>query len=139
MTQSLRVNRAWMTSAMVSAAWSSDSHWVYFETDDREGVFKISIDGGNAVQVGKESLFDLAESSDGKTLYYTKYSGPAGIWRRPTSGGPETRVPGTEGVHLYRYWQVVRDGIFFVDGPPNPALRALDFRTGRIRNVASFA
>jgi Tol biopolymer transport system component len=117
-------------------AWSSDSRWVYFETDDSHGVFKMPVEGGTPVQVAPETMFDLAEAPDGKTLYYTKFGGPPGIWQRSPAGGPPSLVPGTERVHLYRYWQVVRDGIFFVDGPPNAMLRALSFATGKVRAVA---
>jgi Tol biopolymer transport system component len=117
-------------------AWSSDSRSVYYESDDRGKLFKIPLEGGSPVQVADEPLFDLAESPDGKRLYYTKYDGPPGIWQRPTAGGPESRVAGTEGVYLYRYWQIVGNGVFFVDGPPNAMIRALSFGSRKVRSVA---
>jgi serine/threonine protein kinase len=115
--------------------WSSDGRWVYCGAES--GTWKLPVDGGTPVRVTADSLFDVAESPDGRTLYYTKFGGAPGIWERPAGGGAESRVAGTEGVQLYRYWQVTRDGIFFVDGMPNPTLRYLDFRTRAVRAIGA--
>ncbi len=118
-------------------AWSPDGKEIYFiECDVPHKTKKAPFDGGPSVYVGEE-MSDLEISRDRKFFYYTKETGLPGIWRRPVAGGPEMRVPGTEAVHRYRYWDLAEHGIFFMDDPPNPALRFLDFRTSRIETIST--
>ena len=51
-------------------------------------------------------------------------------------GGKEEILVETEGVQLFRYWSLQRDGIVFVTGPNDPALRFLDFHTRKVRRIA---
>ena len=116
--------------------WSPDGQWIYYyQISQPPETRKAPFAGGPSEYVG-EAMYDIAESRDGKYFYYTKYFGAPGIWRRPVSGGPEALLPGTASVHLYRYWDLTREGIFFVDGPPNPTLRYLAFGANRIQTVA---
>jgi len=115
--------------------WSPDGKWIYYyQIGNPPETRKLPFDGGPSVYVGGD-LTELTESSDSQYFYYMQDS--PGIWRRPVSGGGATLLPGTEGVHTYRYWQLTRDGIFFVDGPPEITLRFLDFRTGKVHPIAS--
>lgn len=111
-------------------SWSRDGRWIYYLKEaNLEQTWKLPVAGGDPVQVDPKSLNDLVESADGQYLYYTKYRGASGVWRRPVAGGPEELLAGTEKVQLFRYWSLVRDGVFFVNGPPNAEIRFLDFRT----------
>ncbi len=116
-------------------AWSPDGKEIYFVEDDvPHKTKKVPFAGGPSVYVGDE-MTDLEISRDYKFFYYTKETGASGIWRRPVSGGPEIRLPGTDGVHRYRYWDLTDRGLFFIEGPPQPTLRYLDFRSNRIDTI----
>jgi Tol biopolymer transport system component len=116
-------------------AWSRDGKYVYFvECDVPHITKKVPLAGGPSVYVGEE-MDDLEISRDDKFFYYTRGTGVTGIWRRPVSGGPEIRLPGTEEVHYHRYWDATDDGVFFVIGP-QLAPRYLDFKKNRIEMIA---
>jgi eukaryotic-like serine/threonine-protein kinase len=118
-------------------AWSPDGTEIYFVEDGVPHITqKAPFAGGPSVDIAGE-MTDVEISRDNKFFYYTKYTGSPGIWRRPVSGGPEVQLPGTSGVHLYRYWDLTNRGIFFVDGTPQPALKYLDFRNNRIEVIAT--
>ena len=48
--------------------------------------------GGAAIQVTRIGGSGPVESSDGKTLYFTKGDGADGIWRMPLDGGQESQI-----------------------------------------------
>jgi hypothetical protein len=50
--------------------------------------------------------------------------------------GAAARVPGTEGMHFFRYWRLLGGELFFVDGLPRFILRSLNVKTGRIVRIA---
>ncbi len=58
------------------------------------------------------------------------------VWRMPVQGGEPVRV--LQGVQLFTWWKVGRDGIYFIDGSTTPAhVRFLDFLTQRVRTITS--
>jgi len=118
--------------------WSRDGHWIYFikQTGTHWETWKAPFEGGPQVQVSNTGMFDIVESDDGN-LYYTTQRGAPGIWRRPATGGTETLVPGTEKVGLFRYWQVSPTGVYFAEGPANPTVQFLNFKTGLRTPLAS--
>ena len=118
-------------------AWSPRGTEIYFVEDGVPHITRKSPFGGGSVETISEEMSDLEISRDNKFFYYTKYTGSPGIWRRPVSGGPEVQLPGTSGVHVTRYWDLTKRGIFFVDSTPQPALKHLDFRSNRIEVVAT--
>jgi Tol biopolymer transport system component len=119
-------------------SWSPDGQWIYFsQLSQPAEVRKKLAAGGETVAVG-EGAGDLVESSDGQYFYFTHVEAP-GIWRRPVAGGPEALMPGTGGVQMYRYWDLIRDGLFFVDPAPRPTLRFLDFRRSRVEKIAELS
>jgi Tol biopolymer transport system component len=118
-----------------SAAWSPDGQWIYYcQSSQPSTIQKVALSGGPSVTVGP-AMWDMVLSSDGRYFYFTNLDGLPGIWRRPVAGGKEELLPGTESVHLYRYWDLTRGGIFFVEGSNSPVLRFLDLRSGRTSSI----
>ena len=118
--------------------WSTDGKWIYFErSGGPEDTWKIPAAGGTPIQVDPGPMQDLSFSADGKYLYYVRYTDSSGIRRRDLTSGADEIIPGTEGVQLFRYWSVARDGIFFIPGPPDLALRFFDFQARKVRRITS--
>jgi Tol biopolymer transport system component/DNA-binding winged helix-turn-helix (wHTH) protein len=125
----------------VNASWSRDGRWIYF-TSNRAGnwqIWKVSSEGGEAVQLTKQGGFGPFESPDGKFVYYAKTPSDPDIWRVPSSGGEESAISPKIHLQLWRDWALVDKGIFFVPqrSVPNSALKFFDFATGRISTVAT--
>ena len=80
---------------------------------------------------------DFNESPDSRFFYYRRGRAIPGIWRKPASGGEAGLVSGTE-TTFSRYWQLVKDGIYFVDpsGEP-PALKYLHLTANRTQQLAT--
>ena len=72
----------------------------------------------------------------GKFVYYAKGPDVGGLWKVAVNGGEETTVLDLPS-HLWGYWALVNDGIYFVEAraSPLPALRFLSFGTGRVSHV----
>jgi serine/threonine protein kinase/Tol biopolymer transport system component len=116
-------------------AWSPDGHWVYYILADgnRHETWKAPAEGGTPSELAQYAMFDLTESADGQYFYYTNHSGASGIWRRAVSGGEPVLINDTEGVQLFRYWALAKDGIYFIEGPANPILQFLNLTTQRVK------
>src|SRR5581483_8909384 len=101
----------------VVPSWSRDGTWIYFASN-RSGslqVWKVPAEGGSKVQVTHGGGFAAFESADRKFLYYSKGRSVSGLWRLPLAGGPEEPVLSDLKPGFWGYWEVVRDGIYFVD------------------------
>lgn len=87
-------------------SWSTDDRWIYFGSN-RSGswqVWRARSDGSMpAEQVTQDGGMVAQESSDGKWLYFTHYA-EAGLWRMPTSGGPEQKVFDGPPTGNLNYW-----------------------------------
>jgi Tol biopolymer transport system component/serine/threonine protein kinase len=83
------------SSAHVVPSWSRDGRWIYFTSNKSNGqdwqLWKMPAEGGQAVQVTQHGGVAASESSDGKFIYFAKFSDP-GIWRMPVEGGEESLV-----------------------------------------------
>jgi Tol biopolymer transport system component/tRNA A-37 threonylcarbamoyl transferase component Bud32 len=117
-------------------AWSTDGRWLYFTSSSN--VWKVPAQEGTAVQITKNGGASPRESRDGQYLYYSKDDG---IWRIPVSGGQETRVIEEFPHYLSDYWDVVDQGIYFVDDKtsPYPTIRFFDFARRQKTTVATLA
>jgi Tol biopolymer transport system component len=118
-------------------SWSADGKWIYFQSDRTEegGVWKVPVDGGEAVPVLGVRGGGPIESPDGKFIYYDKDDG---IWRVPTSGGTENQV--IDSIHPTGGWVVVAEGIYFISKPDAKGvsyIRFKDLAKGSIRTIAS--
>jgi Tol biopolymer transport system component len=102
-------------------SWSADGRWIYFSST-RAGVvpdvWRVSLDGGEAIRMTHNGGFEPRESSDGRYLFYLDrhpaglaIDGAARVMRAPLSGGPATQV--VEGVRPF-LWSVTDTGIVFV-------------------------
>ena len=120
-------------------SWSGDGRWVYFGSDRAGGlqVWKAPADGGPAIQVTKNGGFAAFESPDGRQLYYTKYDA-AGIWTVPVDGGDERLVHDLPPTGYWGYWDIGRQGLYFVnpEAKPRPAIELLDLATRRVTRIA---
>jgi serine/threonine protein kinase len=122
--------------------WSHDGRWIYYivQRGSRWETWKTPSQGGAPVMVsGVTGMFDITESADGRYLYYTTPRGAKGIRRRLVDGGEETLVAGTEGVQLYRYWQLSGKELYFVEGPADPVVRCIDLTSGRATRLATLS
>ena len=129
--------------------WSRDGRSLYL-TSSRSGslqIWKMPLEGGEAVQLTRGSGAEASESPDGRIIYYAKVPemGP-GLWSVPADGGHEVRV--LESVR-FGYWAVANSGIYFIDfdvpsDAPRP-VRFFDFQSrqvtqvGTVENTASWS
>jgi Tol biopolymer transport system component len=121
-------------------AWSPDGGHIYFSSDRARGydIWKVPVEGGQAVQVTYNRGRVPGLSSDGHYLYYLKLAGPDGrndLWRLQLAGGKEERI--LEFVDAY---SLAETGIAFKyyrpgPRPVGPELRFLRFATGSIEVV----
>jgi Tol biopolymer transport system component len=138
-------------STEVWPSWSRDGRWIYFGSDRSGGwqIWKIPSAGGQVTKVTEKGGFVALESPDARFLYYTKGfpSGPnsaiPGLWRMPVGGGEEVAVIETLNIGLGAYWDVVDNGIYFVETPsdhlasaPPAVLKLTSLATGRAREIA---
>ncbi len=117
-------------------SWSRNGRWIYFSSD-RTGtsqIWKVPAGGGNAVQVTKQGGDSAFESTDGRSLYYTKSHVP-GVWKMPVDGGEEARIL-MEG--KFPDWALLPGGICLFKPTANPAtIDFFDFATQRLRNLGT--
>jgi serine/threonine protein kinase len=124
----------------VVPSWSRDGHWIYYGST-RSGnwqVWKVPVNGGEALQVTRNGGFLAYESEDSKYLYFNKHNdGGTSIWRIPIIGGQEQLV--LEGVPWWGCWTVAGRGIYFAgrEKKSPPCIEFLDFATRRITRIAS--
>jgi Tol biopolymer transport system component/DNA-binding winged helix-turn-helix (wHTH) protein len=118
---------------------SRDGRWIYF-TSSRSGrlqVWKMAVDGSEAVQVTKNGGFEPRESPDGRWLYYAQDRGSSSIWRVPVTGGQETPVYDFQQKALSRMWAVVDEGIYFAvaESSTRSAIKFYSFSHGGVKTV----
>jgi Tol biopolymer transport system component/DNA-binding winged helix-turn-helix (wHTH) protein len=102
-------------------SWSALGHWIYFSrgTDGVFHIWKVSAEGGSAVQVTQGEALVAQEDPEGVYLYFSRISAP-GIWRMPVAGGDETLIIPDFSPALSGYWRVFGDGIYYVAGEIKP-------------------
>ncbi len=106
-------------------SWSRDGKWIYFFSDrtGRREIWKAPSAGGKVEQVTEKGGFFALESTDGKTLFYTKAPFYTPLFARPVNGGPERKV--LDYVGACRDFAVFEDGIYYCGRPEreqNPLL-----------------
>ena len=92
--------------------------------------------GGPAGQITRRGGLTAFESTDGKTLYYTRsQSGAEGLFAMPLAGGEERQVFKERVAH--RGFAVFSDGIYCISlEGQNREIRFHEFATGRSRGIA---
>ncbi len=121
-------------------AWSADGQWIYFASN-RGGDFnlwKIPSSGCDAVQITKQGAFESFAAPDGKTIFYTKARGIAGLWRASIDGGEEQEVEDLPEAGYWRYWTVTQTGIYFLAPITNSyyQIKFYDFANHQLKTVA---
>ena len=134
-----------------NATFSKDGNWIYFESNrNRSGIWniwKISAQGGNAVQLTSDGAFRPQESPDGKWIYYyNQIDGREYVAKIPVIGGKEIKVfQWREGSFLLfgntakNSWTIVHDGIYFQNYDENGqgVLKFYEFATETIKTVVN--
>jgi Tol biopolymer transport system component len=94
--------------------FSRDGRSLYFSSN-RSGVaqiYRISAEGGEAVQVTRGGGVYPIESDDRQFIYYALKEPENGIWRVPVDGGVEEEI--LTGVDWNRGWDLAASGIYYV-------------------------
>jgi hypothetical protein len=119
-------------------AWSQDGRWIYFVStgSGSQQIWRVSSEGGTAVQLTKGGGWNPFESADGRLLYYAKQFVDAEIWRMPTGGGEEGPLPGMPHVEYSAWWVPTAAGIYFIAQGPVPQVRFYDFATRAVKEIA---
>jgi Tol biopolymer transport system component len=124
-------------------SWSGDGRWVYFSST-RAGViadiWRVSLDGGEAVQLTRNGGFEPKESSDGRYLFYLDrppnslaFDGTARLMRAPLAGGQEELV--LERIRPF-LWSVTDKGIVFLKREPDfDAIDVYRFSDQRVARI----
>ena len=104
-------------------------------------VWKVSVGGGEPIQVTQDGGVVAFESTDGKFAYYTKDDrARTSLWKVPVGGGEEIQV--LESVYR-RNFSVTPQGIYFIQPPDTDEpgssflIRFFDFATGRATTIHS--
>jgi Tol biopolymer transport system component/DNA-binding winged helix-turn-helix (wHTH) protein len=132
------IRRVDVDGTFVSPKWSRDGNWIYASTGTASDsqVWKIPPGGGSPIQVTLNGGSLPRESPDGRYIYYVKW--PKGIWRIPVAGGKEEAVLPDFSAALMDHWQVMNDGVYFVNGETSPyaTLEFYDFAGRKMRAIA---
>ena len=119
--------------------WSHDGKWIYFASTrtGREEIWKMPSDGGEAVQITRNSGDTPEESPDGRFLYFMKgWPEALSVWRASVDGNQEAKV--LDSVHSEGQWSVGKDGIYFFRTPDKMGHSDIcfsEFASGQIRKV----
>jgi len=116
--------------------WSADGHWIYFNTERPDSIWKAPVEGGAAVRLTGEGESHLPqESVDGtRVFFYKDESGQGQAWSASVNGGDEHPVPG---IPADVSWVPARDGIYFIDGSPRHySLNHFDLVTQHVNMIA---
>jgi Tol biopolymer transport system component len=120
-------------------SWSRDGKSIYYSAN-RNGVWQVwkhNLDSGTNAQITQRGGFDGLESTDGKTVYYTRFY-EAGLWKISASGEAETLVVANKPqVGFWGHFAVTATGLYFLDNDadPHPTIDFYSFATGKIAPV----
>lgn len=118
-------------------SWSKDGHWIYFNSN-RSGsheIWKKPVAGGPALQVTRNGAYEPYQSSDGRYIYFWKYEG-TGVWRINPEGGQEEFVSALKDFVKTRYFDVAKDGIYFIaNRTPPHTIQFFRFATGEVKPI----
>jgi len=116
--------------------WSEDGHWIYFNTEGPEAIWKVPVEGGAAVRLTEDKgRVSPQESVDGtRVFFYNDQGGHGQVWSASVNGGDERPVTG---MSADVGWVPARNGMYFIDGAPRHfALNYFDFATQHVHKIA---
>ena len=117
--------------------WSGDGHWIYFNTERPDSIWKAPVEGGTSVRLTEEKGRTVPqESADGTRVFVYKVDDAhAEAWSASVKGGDERPVTG---MPKDTSWVLGRNGIYFVDGASRHFfLNYFDFATRHSRKIAN--
>jgi Tol biopolymer transport system component/DNA-binding winged helix-turn-helix (wHTH) protein len=125
------------TTSASSPFWSADGHWIYFNTERPDAIWKVPVKGGAGVRLTGEGEGQAwpQEAEDGTRVFFSKVEGGHGqTWSVSANGGDERATPGmpadVNGV-------LARHGFYFINGSPRHfSLAYFDFATRHVRKIA---
>ena len=94
----------------IHPSFSRDGQWIYFGGGK---IKKISVRGGDPVQLTKEDGYTPFESFDGNWVYYAKRK-KSGVWKTSSQGGGEEFLVFEHPV-LWQEWALSKDGIYYIN------------------------
>jgi len=116
--------------------WSVDGHWIYFNTERPDAIWKVPVEGGTAVRLteGKGQTTPL-ESADGRRVFFYKIDGEhSQAWSASVNGGDERGVMGMPDDVA---WVPGRNGVYFINGSKRHfSLNHFDFATQHVQKIA---
>jgi len=117
-------------------SWSHDGAWLYFYSSREPTAFqlwKMPFQGGPPRQVTTRGGHGI-ESSDGRFLYYAKYT-EAGIWKKSLQTGEETHLPFK--ADWWTNWTLAPGGIYYHARSlqPHGSIDYFDFATGQSTQI----
>ena len=116
--------------------WSGDGHWIYFNTERPDAIWKAPLEGGTSVRLTEENGRSMPqESADGTRVFVYKGDGAhADAWSASVKGGDERPVIG---MPSDTGWVLGRNGIYFLDGASRHfSANYFDFATRHKRKIA---
>ena len=74
-------------------SWSRDGKWIYFNSNrtGRSEIWRVPFAGGTQERITTDGGYTAFESTDGRTLFFTKPTFSS-LFAQPLSGGPERQV-----------------------------------------------
>jgi Tol biopolymer transport system component len=118
-------------------SFSRDGRWIYFSStrdDGRFHVFKVSLSGGDAVQVTEDRGQRPEEGPDGSLYYSRDASSPTAVLRLAAGGGRPHQV--LDAI-VSNAWALVDGGIYYMDRPQaETRLSYLNLADGKSSMVA---
>jgi WD40 repeat protein len=129
------------------ASWSHDGRWIYFSSNrtGRWQIWKVSVNGGDAIQLTRLGGNNPFESVDRKFVYYAQERMSPAIWRVPVLGGEEQPVLTQPRPKTWSYWALSSAGLFFLtqpddsvfEGSTTTTVQFFDFETRKTTQVAA--
>ena len=120
--------------------WSHDGAWIYFLGYEGTGhqLYRCRAEGGDATLLaGSGDAMTAVESSDGKVLYFTWWTGNTNIMTLPLDrpGAPPQAVPGLPKVFDEAQWTLAANGIYFTPHDNPRIICFFDFAIGQTRQI----
>jgi Tol biopolymer transport system component/DNA-binding winged helix-turn-helix (wHTH) protein len=117
--------------------WSADGHWIYFNTERPNAIWKAPAEGGAAVRLSEgEGGVSPQESADGTRVLFYKVDGDrTQAWSASVNGGEERVIPGMPGDVG---WVAARKRIYFIKrfSPRHFSLNYFDLVTRHVHKIA---
>jgi Tol biopolymer transport system component len=118
--------------------WSADARAIYFGTNraGRMQLWRVNFDD-RAESLVIDDGYAALESRDGRTLYFTRRSGP-GIWKAALLNGQPEGEPVKVLANARQDWgsaALGKNGIFYLELGGDFLIRYLDLATGQARTL----